>query len=789
MIHPDEIPQIPGDMDALAAHAEALTAVGSGFASTGQAIDTTWQGLAGVYRAPEAEQLFAATGPVRTVSASVGEDMRAVGAALAAYAAEVTEIKARLAALKTEAGQFVASVDGDKDWREDDRTVDRHNGLISAVNNQVAAFFEAQRRCANTINALYYGRQYRADNGDGKAEDGEYGYTADLLNAAAREKGLLPWGATVDHDRGVAGDVGAFFAGVGEGFINMVTDLGALIGRDPTTGDWSWGAAGAAWKGLGEFAYAGAIYTSASMFLPDLLADDPDAQRKKAGNLLLNAGKTMIAYDTWGHDKSHAAGQTTFNVVSSIVGTKGASAGLRGTGAAVGAVHGSATAARIGAGLTRAAGWIDNLPTAGQIATNIAHRLHLDIPHLGPVPAIAGDVPINNRGIDVDPPNTHGTDPMHMNSAPDSGPAPTGRGGSDGAAGGVPGDHAPGGSAPNANTPGVNAPDSPSSGGHPPGDGTPGGAPAGDDTPGIQVPDGSTPAGDASPNGSPPAGNTPGGGARDLSPAERQEFLDTAERLGPHAEARARNLLERQDLPDGMANQAIRDFVDLHNSGRIAGTPAHHVDIFRNILGTLDGTPDNAAGMAAELRAANDVLHRPDLAPGSRIGLNIAQGERVDLGNGTVVDTGRVPQTDLIYQTADGRVHLEEVKTTASAAVNKFADSSQLQRMLDWRTAAPGRDVAVRIGTEERWTDLFRNVGASQEAAIQRLARQNVSVVIDGRTLTPEQMNRLHRATDAASKDPAHPIADTTPANWFARHLPNLDAAREFLRPYGVDFL
>ncbi|GAA1029117.1 hypothetical protein GCM10009557_16470 [Virgisporangium ochraceum] len=334
------------------------------------------------------------------------------------------------------------------------------------------------------------------------------------------------------------------------------------------------------------------------MFLPDLISDDPDAQRTKAGNLLLNAGKTMIAYDTWGHDKSRAAGQTTFNVVSSIVGTKGASAGLLGTGAAVGAVHGSATATRIGAGLIRAAGWIDNLPTAGQIATNVAHKLHLDIPHLGPIPAIAGDAPVNSRGIDLDPPNTRGTDPMHMN--------PSGRGLPDGTAGGLPGDR----------TPGVNAPDGNALDGPTPGDGAPSGPPTSDHSPTGRTPDDRT-----------QTGNTPDNGTRDLSPAERQQFLDTAERLGPHAEARARTLLGRHDLPDGMANQAIRDFVDLHNSGRIAGTPTHQIDIFRNILGTLDGSADNAAGMAAELRAANEVLHRPDLAPGSRIGFNVREGE------------------------------------------------------------------------------------------------------------------------------------------------------------------
>ena len=228
MINPGEIPQIPGNMEQLATHAQTIKTTGVDFANTGQTIDTTWQGLAAVYEAPEAAQLFAASGPIRTVSASVGEDVQAVGTALATYASEVKEIKAQLAALKGQAEQFVESTKDDEDWREDEGKVNQHNGLISAVNTQVAAFFEAQRKCANTINALYGGRQYRADNADGRADDGEYGFNADTLNAAAGEDGALPWGSNEEHDRGFLGDVGAFFGGIGEGFVTMLEDLGGL---------------------------------------------------------------------------------------------------------------------------------------------------------------------------------------------------------------------------------------------------------------------------------------------------------------------------------------------------------------------------------------------------------------------------------------------------------------------------------------------------------------------------------------------------------------------------------
>ncbi|MDG4835723.1 YwqJ-related putative deaminase [Micromonospora sp. WMMD967] len=413
MINPGEIPQIPGNMELLASHAQTIKTTGVDFANTGQAVDTTWQGLAAVYEAPEAAQLFAASGPIRTVSASVGEDVQAVGTALATYASEVKEIKAQLAALKGQAEQFVASTNGDEDWREDEGKVDKHNGLISAVNTQVAAFFEAQRKCANTINALYGGRQYRADNADGTVEDGEYGFDANTLNAAAGEDGALPWGSTEEHDRGFLGDVGAFFGGIGEGFVTMLGDLGALIGRDPTTGEWSWGTAGQSWLGLGKFVWAVSIYVNPVTIVIDQTVGMPFMEKREAGNLLLNAGKTIIAYDMWGEDKSRAGGLAAFNIVSAVVGTKGAASGLRGAGAAVNGIRGSATAARISAGLVRAGNWLDNLPTVGEVAINFAKKFDIQIPQLGLVPSIAGDVP-TTRGFDVEMPNERGGNQMNM---------------------------------------------------------------------------------------------------------------------------------------------------------------------------------------------------------------------------------------------------------------------------------------------------------------------------------------------------------------------------------------
>lgn len=67
---------------------------------TGVHVDSAFQGLRGCYSAPEAEQLFATTRPVVTVSDGVGVDVEQVAGALRTYAAEVRPIAARLTQLR-----------------------------------------------------------------------------------------------------------------------------------------------------------------------------------------------------------------------------------------------------------------------------------------------------------------------------------------------------------------------------------------------------------------------------------------------------------------------------------------------------------------------------------------------------------------------------------------------------------------------------------------------------------------------------------------------------------------
>lgn len=411
MINPAEIPQIPGDMDALAEHARSLTSTGRAFASTGARVHSTWQGLAAVYDAPEAGQLLAATQPVSQVSSTVGANVETVAGALSTYAATVKPIKARLEALRAQAQTFVNSVHGDDDWRSDEGKVNQHNQLLSQVNDAVAQWMDAQRTCANAINAVYGGTHYVADNGDGQRAPNEFGYTRDQLNAALGGDQGLPWGKPEEHDGGLLGDVGDFFVGLKDGFVQAITDLGALVGY--ANGQWSWSTAGQAWKGLGTFALALGTYGTGLGIALDQTTGVPGFKRGEMGNLLLNAGKSIIAYDQWG--KGHngrAAGMATFNIVSAVVGTKGAGGALRAVGAGLKGAEAGSVVTRVGAAAVRAGDFVARMPTVDELGIKLLNKINIHIPR--PNLSFAADGPSLGHHVDSHLPSTRGPDVAPM---------------------------------------------------------------------------------------------------------------------------------------------------------------------------------------------------------------------------------------------------------------------------------------------------------------------------------------------------------------------------------------
>ncbi|PRY02727.1 hypothetical protein [Allonocardiopsis opalescens] len=260
-----------------------------------------------------------------------------------------------------------------------------------------------------------------------------------------------------------------------------------------------------------------------------------------------------------------------------------------------------------------------------------------------------------------------------------------------------------------------------------------------------------------------------------------------AERLGVADAAEA--LLARTDLP---VRAAVADYLAVAGSERLAGSEGRRNDVLRDLLRSFGGDHGHAVGAAAEVWAAHRLLAEDRLAPGSRLALDARKGERIALGSGTLVDTGTVPQADLVYRTADGVVHLDEVKYAAQTLADKLRkEPQQLERMLNWRAGdADHRHCGVWIRTDHRWTGLFSQVirNGLKMPAIEVLIRNAVPVRVGERELRTDHLAALRDAVKRAFDDPANAVAGKS-GEWFNQYVPDLDAARTFLRPYGADFL
>ncbi|MFE9453367.1 hypothetical protein [Streptomyces sp. NPDC006739] len=257
LIDPSGIPHFVGDLSTLDTDVMLLTADAAQFRAAGSDVHTDFQGLSAFYRAPEAEQLFASTLPVKEKSDAFAGDLEKVASVLSDYGAEVQPLVARLEALRSDATAFVNSLAGDGHWRRDQDKVEHNNDLWHDVNHTVAAFRTAERTAYDRVMALIGGTQLRAD--DGSHGTNTYGCTAEALDQAKE----TPWGAPVEREyegwAWLAHQGKQVWDGVWQdGVLGTVHGVGTMVGWD------GWHAAGEAWKNLAKVSTASAL-TSATM--------------------------------------------------------------------------------------------------------------------------------------------------------------------------------------------------------------------------------------------------------------------------------------------------------------------------------------------------------------------------------------------------------------------------------------------------------------------------------------------------------------------------------------------
>ncbi|EXU64887.1 hypothetical protein Z951_28360 [Streptomyces sp. PRh5] len=310
MISLDGIPEFTGNLEQLEKDAPALKTDAGHVRKTGQGVHDQFQGLSAYYTAPEAEQLFATTRPVKEKADGFATKLEAVSDALSAYATEVRPIVERLKRLRADAAEFIRENGGDDDWKDDGDKVQHNNDLIADVGAATAAFEAAERSCANKISALVGGTHWVVD--DGTHKPGMYGYTADVFQHAEK----TPWG-TQESETHHWYEFGHWIKSfVWDGFIvdgvwGTIRGLGTMVGVD------GWDAFKNSWANLGKLAVGLSLntllpgwYMTPDSMLPGFL--------KSTKHTMINAGKAMVAWDEWGKNPARAAGGVTFNVLTAI---------------------------------------------------------------------------------------------------------------------------------------------------------------------------------------------------------------------------------------------------------------------------------------------------------------------------------------------------------------------------------------------------------------------------------------------------------------------------------------
>lgn len=378
LINPATFP-IPTAVPAtLERQARELRQEGANVAGIGGDIKSAWAGLSSCYSAPEAETLYAVVDPVATDGDKVETSFDKAASALETFAAAVRDIKGKWSTLETDSYAFLSSIEGDDDWRKADGFVDRllgresdkveeHQALLDRADALRREYEEAERACANAINADIPDRtNFVAGDGDGESAPGEFehGYDGYLGDVA------MPWGGPMETDHGWWIDAGA---AVGDFVVGIAEDVGGITGMYSSEGwfEMSWGDA------MWEY-HEGNLQSLAS--LAGMYDSENDSWGWSGwgtvGNAWKDAAHAVVPWEEWGDRPGYVIGTALLNIGATVGG-----AALTATG--VGAVVGAPLMAWRGSAMLNRMG--GDGPSVPDVDVPDMSRINLSLPRFGNV--------------------------------------------------------------------------------------------------------------------------------------------------------------------------------------------------------------------------------------------------------------------------------------------------------------------------------------------------------------------------------------------------------------------
>ncbi|OLZ68591.1 hypothetical protein AV521_20845 [Streptomyces sp. IMTB 2501] len=310
-----EIPEYSGDLDQLEKDAGALKKAASDIRDTGRDVHNDFQGLVSCYKAPEADQLFHTTLPVRDKADAFATKLETVGGALSAFAKDARPLVQRMEQLRSEAAAFRKSIEGDHDWRQDQKNIDKNTHLVHEIGRVWGEFQDLERSTATKIDGQVGGTRWVAD--DGSHKKGMYGFNAD--DAAKADD--TPWGKVDEREyTGLAAawqwtkhNVGGAIKGF---FVDGVWDTLKGIGHMVNFFDWdtftkTWSGIGDVFGGVSAYIMTPYDWAMDKAFGP---TDHSDTDRQKKA--LRDFCKSLIAYDEWDKNPARAGGTVAFNILT-----------------------------------------------------------------------------------------------------------------------------------------------------------------------------------------------------------------------------------------------------------------------------------------------------------------------------------------------------------------------------------------------------------------------------------------------------------------------------------------
>ena len=269
------------DTSLITGSGDKVAAIGTQVLTTTQAAETSWKGLQspGVFETPDSEVVYALMQPAVKGATDMNGVTGRLSTALHTYAAELEAIKPDLADLEERATKFreraqkgyevsnweargwlsnfetgldgnaVPRADADEmttiSWKEHGPARDKNESLLHEYDMILERISAAATTCANAIQ-----RELKMVC-VAPAEK----ITAEMLEASD----LSVWGKASEEKRNCTESVGH---GLGNFWHNTWTGAASLIGRDATTGEWSWETAGKTWWGVGDFVVSTLVVTS-----------------------------------------------------------------------------------------------------------------------------------------------------------------------------------------------------------------------------------------------------------------------------------------------------------------------------------------------------------------------------------------------------------------------------------------------------------------------------------------------------------------------------------------------